>query len=142
MWETCRATFGFPQNCCSLLCSSQSPGRFLCTTEQGPGTAEDFDPRSLVFLTSAAAMGSLPSLPSVVGFADPMYAVNWNDHSDQSLCSPVNVWRFANRSSVHERCCFRHSRHLQSRIKQSLFCLSKACHQCLHVCSHLSFCHG
>ena len=24
-------------------------------------------------------------------FADPMYAVNWNDHSGQSLCSPVNV---------------------------------------------------
>ena len=26
-----------------------------------------------------------------LGFADPMYSVNWNDHSDQSLCSPRNV---------------------------------------------------
>ena len=25
------------------------------------------------------------------GFADPMYAVNWKDHSGHSLCSPVNI---------------------------------------------------
>ena len=26
-----------------------------------------------------------------LGFADPMYATTWNDHSRQSLCTPVNV---------------------------------------------------
>ena len=38
-----------------------------------------------------------------LGFAGPMCVVNWNVHSDQSLCSLVNAGAFANRSSVHER---------------------------------------
>ena len=47
-------------------------------------------------LTAAAAMGfssiaAQRSASTDLGFADPIYAVNWNDHSGQSLFSPMNV---------------------------------------------------
>ena len=48
---------------------------------------EGCDPRSLVFSLLQPWWDSLLCL----GFADSMYAVNWNDHSCQSLCSPANV---------------------------------------------------
>ena len=64
---------------------------------------------------------------------------NWDDHSGQSLCSPVNLGASSS-VRVHEWCCdLRHSCDLLSRIHQSSLSLYQACHQ--HVSSHLSFCH-
>ena len=52
---------------------------------QGSSGVEDFS----VILSSFIEAQHSASID--LGFADPMYAVKWNDHSGQSLCSPVNI---------------------------------------------------
>ena len=64
--------------------------RFLYTTVRRQGAAENCVLRILVFSVPRLRSGSPPSSIDM-GFADPMYAVNCDDHSGQSLCSPENV---------------------------------------------------
>ena len=74
-------------------------------------------------------------------YADPMYTVNGNDHSDHSLCSAmtagalpiIRVHKFY--FDLRDRC------DLLSRILRSSLCLYQTCHHRLHVKSPLSFCH-
>ena len=68
---------------------------FPCTTVPRPGSVELCAPQNCCTTAAAVILASSiaaqRSASTDLGFADTRYAVKWNDHSGQSLCSPVNV---------------------------------------------------
>ena len=68
---------------------------FPCTTVPRPGSVELCAPQNCCTTAAAVILASSiaaqRSASTDLGFADPRYAVKRNDHSGQSLCSPVNV---------------------------------------------------
>ena len=93
-------------------------GLTCCPAVQEQSTEVLFADAVVMGVSSIAAHRSAST---DLGFADPMYALDLNDHSGRSLCSTVNVGALPIVRVSTRVAAFRRSGHLQPRLNQDLF---------------------